>query len=115
VGLWRPERGGGGSERGAQAVFRNRDRKRAVFLRVPEKGETKVAERKEERGFAAMDAAKQREIASKGGLAVSQNREHMAAIGRKGGESSRGGRQRAVAESVESAEGGLGSVRDISR
>ncbi len=73
-------------------------------------------ERKSKRGFAAMDATKQREIASKGGKAahekgtaheftpeeareagrkggeaVSQNREHMAAIGRKGGESSHGG------------------------
>ena len=73
-------------------------------------------ERKSKRGFAAMDANKQREIASKGGRAahekgtaheftpeeareagrkggeaVSQNREHMAAIGRKGGESSHGG------------------------
>lgn len=62
------------------------------------------------RGFAAMDKAKHREIASKGGKAahakgtahtfdtlegraagskggrrVSQNREHMAAIGRRGG------------------------------
>ncbi len=62
------------------------------------------------RGFASMDRMKQREIASKGGraahakgtahefsteearqagrkggLAVSQNREHMAAIGREGG------------------------------
>lgn len=73
-------------------------------------------ERKSRRGFAAMDASKQREIASKGGKAahergtaheftpeearaagrkggetVSQNREHMAIIGRKGGESSHGG------------------------
>ena len=73
-------------------------------------------ERKSKRGFAAMDASKQREIASKGGKAahekgtaheftpeeareagrkggeaVSQNREHMATIGRKGGESSHGG------------------------
>jgi general stress protein YciG len=64
------------------------------------------------RGFAAMDAAQQREIASKGGQAahqkgtahefdseearragqkggeaVSRDREHMAEIGRKGGES----------------------------
>ncbi|UMR28648.1 hypothetical protein MJ904_16030 [Massilia sp. MB5] len=64
------------------------------------------------RGFAAMDAAQQRQIASKGGqaahqkgtahefdseearragqkggVAVSRDREHMAAIGRKGGES----------------------------
>lgn len=71
------------------------------------------------RGFASMDAAKQREIASRGGRAahakgtahefssdearaagrkggqtVSQNREHMAAIGRRGGEES-GARARA--------------------
>lgn len=37
------------------------------------------------RGFAAMSDDKQREIASKGGRAVSRNREHMAEIGRKGG------------------------------
>jgi uncharacterized protein len=67
------------------------------------------------RGFASMDAAKQKEIASKGGraahakgtaheftpdeareagrkggMAVSQNREHMANIGRKGGMESGG-------------------------
>src|SRR5215216_3407236 len=65
---------------------------------------------REERGFAAMDAERQREIASqggrtahqrgtaheftpeeardagrKGGTLVSRNREHMATIGRKGG------------------------------
>jgi general stress protein YciG len=65
---------------------------------------------RDERGFAAMDAERQREIASQGGRAahqrgtaheftpeearhagrkggesVSRNREHMAAIGRKGG------------------------------
>ena len=65
---------------------------------------------RDDRGFAAMDAERQREIASQGGRAahqrgtaheftpeeardagrrggerVSQNREHMAAIGRKGG------------------------------
>jgi general stress protein YciG len=39
------------------------------------------------RGFAAMDDDQQREIASKGGKAVSRDREHMADIGRKGGES----------------------------
>ena len=68
------------------------------------------------RGFASMDPAQQREIASKGGKAaheqgvahefnsdeareagrkggeaVSRDREHMAEIGRKGGEASRGG------------------------
>jgi general stress protein YciG len=66
---------------------------------------------KSNRGFAAMDASKQREIASKGGRAahaqgtahefspeeareagrkggqaVSRDRDHMSAIGRKGGE-----------------------------
>jgi len=38
------------------------------------------------RGFAAMTAQQQRQIASKGGEAVSKNREHMAEIGKKGGE-----------------------------
>jgi general stress protein YciG len=72
------------------------------------------------RGFAGMDQAKQREIASKGGraahekgtahefdseearvagrkggLSVSQNREHMAEIGRHGGQA-RGARARAA-------------------
>src|SRR5260221_7137380 len=71
---------------------------------------------KHRRGFAAMDNEKQREIASKGGRtahakgtaheftsdeareagrkggeSVSQDREHMAAIGREGGKQSRGG------------------------
>jgi general stress protein YciG len=43
------------------------------------------------RGFASMDDDKQRKIAQKGGEAVSQDREHMSEIGRKGGEQSRGG------------------------
>src|SRR5438552_14935414 len=72
-----------------------------------------IRNRSSNRGFAAMDAAKQREIASKGGRAahergsaheftaeeareagrrggqaVSKNREHMSEIGRRGGESS---------------------------
>src|SRR5688572_31282453 len=71
------------------------------------------------RGFASMDAAKQREIASKGGRAahakgtahewssdearnagrkggeaVSRDRAHMSAIGREGGEASRGSARR---------------------
>lgn len=79
------------------------------------------------RGFAAMDEATQRAIASKGGQAahqkgtahefdseearragqkggeaVSRDREHMAAIGRKGGES----RQSAARASVEKNRGG---------
>ncbi len=40
------------------------------------------------RGFASMSESDQREIARMGGTAVSENREHMAAIGRKGGEAS---------------------------
>ena len=78
--------------------------------------------RKSARGFASMDSSKQREIASKGGraahakgtahefdsnearaagrkggMAVSRNREHMAAIGRRGGEA-RGQRAREAAQ-----------------
>lgn len=45
------------------------------------------------RGFASMDKESIREIARKGGLAVSQNREWMATLGRKGGAAS--GRVRA--------------------
>lgn len=41
---------------------------------------------KQERGFAAMTPEKQREIARKGGMAVSENRQHMSEIGKKGGE-----------------------------
>ena len=82
------------------------------------------------RGFASMDAAKQREIASKGGRAahakgtaheftsdearvagrkggeaVSRDRAHMAAIGREGGHS-RGARARAAATSGNTISGG---------
>ena len=38
-----------------------------------------------ERGFASMDPKKQEQIARKGGETVSQDRRHMAEIGRKGG------------------------------
>jgi general stress protein YciG len=38
------------------------------------------------RGFAPMDLAERREIARKGGQAVSRNRDHRAEIGRRGGE-----------------------------
>jgi general stress protein YciG len=40
------------------------------------------------RGFAAMSDGEQREIARKGGETVSQDRQHMADIGRKGGAAS---------------------------
>ncbi len=53
------------------------------------------------RGFASMDPARQREIASKGGSSVppekrpfSQNHRLAAEAGRKGGEQSHGGRRR---------------------
>jgi len=38
------------------------------------------------RGTAAMDQETRKEVARKGGLAVSRNRQHMAEIGRKGGQ-----------------------------
>ena len=38
------------------------------------------------RGFAAMSPEQRREIAQKGGEAVSRNRSHMTDIGRKGGQ-----------------------------
>ncbi|HEY1685742.1 MAG TPA: KGG domain-containing protein [Tepidisphaeraceae bacterium] len=85
------------------------------------------------RGFASMDREKQREIASKGGRAahmkgtaheftadearqagrkggvtVSQNREHMAAIGRKGGQES-GSRHRAAKSNPDMMGGMAGS------
>lgn len=40
------------------------------------------------RGFASMDKAKQKEIASMGGKKVSSNRSHMANIGALGGQKS---------------------------
>jgi general stress protein YciG len=43
------------------------------------------------RGFAGMDSQKQRDIARKGGQAVSRDRQHMSEIGRRGGERSHGG------------------------
>jgi general stress protein YciG len=83
------------------------------------------------RGFAAMDENQQREIASKGGQAahakgtahefdseearragqkggeaVSRNREHMADIGRKGGESRQAAHRAATAAAKGSRQGG---------
>jgi uncharacterized protein len=42
-------------------------------------------EKKSTQGFASMDPERHRAIASKGGKTVSHSREHMAAIGKKGG------------------------------
>ena len=83
------------------------------------------------RGFASMDREKQKEIASKGGraahakgtahefdsgeareagrkggVAVSRNREHMAAIGRRGGEARGQSRGRGVAQTNSGANNG---------
>ena len=46
-----------------------------------------------------------REAGRKGGRAVSQNREHMSAIGREGGESRAAGQMRRRAESIANAAG----------
>ena len=53
------------------------------------------------KGFASMDREQQRAIARKGGLAVSQNRQHMAEIGRKGGENSGKSRAKTLPGDVE--------------
>lgn len=97
------------------------------------------------RGFASMDRSKQREIASKGGkaahakgtahefdsgeareagrkggVAVSRNREHMAAIGRRGGEARGQSRNRSgsnvtsIDSRFQNHPGGLESDREVS-
>lgn len=43
--------------------------------------------KKQMRGFAVMEPELQKKIASKGGITVSSNKEHMQEIGRKGGKS----------------------------
>lgn len=45
-------------------------------------------EKSSRRGLASANPEKRREVASKGGQAVSQDRRHMAEIGRKGGKAS---------------------------
>jgi general stress protein YciG len=102
------------------------------------------------RGFASMDREKQKEIASKGGraahakgtahefdsgeareagrkggMAVSRNREHMAAIGRRGGEARGQARNRSTAQvnsggsgstaegSFQNSRGGSGADRQV--
>jgi general stress protein YciG len=49
------------------------------------KGKANNPESNARKGFASMDEKRQHEIASKGGKAVSKNREHMSQIGKKGG------------------------------
>ena len=99
--------------------------------------ESGAAPRRSNRGFASMDRGKQREIASKGGRAahqkgtahefdssearaagrkggvtVSRNREHMAAIGRRGGEARGANRAARLQANGGSAEQGTASQRD---
>ncbi len=96
-------------------------------------GMDRTGSKRSNRGFASMDPNKQKEIASKGGraahakgtahefdsgeareagrkggMAVSRNREHMAAIGRKGGEAR--GAKNAQRLAQQSAQGSVGAV-----
>lgn len=73
--------------------------------------EEMAREKKGGRGFASMDPAKQREIASKGGRAAHMKgtahewtRETARAAGRKGGQVSRGGRGRLIVPEVPAKE-----------
>ncbi|MFN8554568.1 MAG: KGG domain-containing protein [Candidatus Obscuribacterales bacterium] len=75
-------------------------------------GETKSAKKRGERGFAAMDPAQQKSIASKGGQAVSQNRDHMSQIGRKGGEAVSQNREHMSAIGRKGGEAGGKSTRN---
>src|SRR5215510_3632034 len=100
-----------------------------------------AARTRSNRGFASMDREKQKEIASKGGkaahakgtahefdsseareagrkggVAVSRNREHMAAIGRRGGEARSHSRSRGSAQTNSgSAESSSGSYQNTQR
>jgi uncharacterized protein len=109
---------------------------------IASSGSNSGTSRRSNRGFASMDRSKQKEIASKGGkaahakgtahefdsgeareagrkggLAVSQNREHMAKIGRRGGEARGAARGRGAgvansgADSAESTGGGFQNSR----
>jgi general stress protein YciG len=113
------------------APDRERPREVANESRGPSGGSTRARGGRSNRGFASMDPNKQREIASKGGRAahakgtahefnseeardagrkggqaVSRNREHMAAIGCRGGEARGNARRQAAA-----AGGGTGGGR----
>ncbi len=99
---------GNDSRRGQRDASSDNVRQGATQTGAPSAAPTRT---RSNRGFASMDRAKQKEIASKGGkaahakgtahefdsgeareagrkggVAVSRNREHMAAIGRRGGE-----------------------------
>jgi general stress protein YciG len=71
----------------------------AMANQSPSQGQGNGRSGTQNRGFASMSEAEQREIARMGGAAVSEDREHMAEIGRRGGEASAEARaQRAAAK-----------------
>lgn len=117
------DRSFGASDRERQRDVINEPGRTSSPMSASNIGGTSNGGRKSARGFASMDQSKQKEIASKGGraahakgtahefdsgearaagrkggMAVSRNREHMAAIGRRGGEA-RGQRARLASQS----------------
>src|SRR5918999_2803856 len=113
------------------AADRERPREVANESRGTSGGSSRARGGRSNRGFASMDPNKQREIASKGGRAahakgtahefnsdeardagrkggqaVSRNREHMAAIGRRGGEARGNARRQAASGGGGGARGG---------
>lgn len=112
----------------------DREREREVSN---ESNRSASARQRSARGFASMDRSKQREIASKGGkaahakgtahefdsgeareagrkggMAVSRNREHMAAIGRRGGEARGHARNRTPAQNTGASASNEGAVQN---
>jgi general stress protein YciG len=146
------DRSFGASDRERQRdVINEPGRNSSPISASPSIGGNSNGGRKSARGFASMDQSKQKEIASKGGraahakgtahefdsgearaagrkggMAVSRNREHMAAIGRRGGEA-RGQRARlasqagvdvrssvdAARQNTASVSGSLGNTRGV--
>jgi len=121
-------------DRSDEAVDRERQRDATGDTDIDEQGG-----RRSNRGFASMDRGKQREIASKGGKAahakgtahefdsdearnagrkggqaVSRNREHMAMIGRRGGEARGHSRTRTPGQqtNTQGSSGGDGSTQN---
>lgn len=111
----------------------DRERDREVGNETGRSAQSGQAGRRSNRGFASMDRGKQKEIASKGGraahakgtahefdsneardagrkggLAVSRNREHMAMIGRRGGEAR--GQSRGRSAGPSNTQGGGGNA-----
>ena len=135
------DRSFGASDRERQRDVINEPGRTSSPMSASNIGGTSNGGRKSARGFASMDQSKQKEIASKGGraahakgtahefdsgearaagrkggMAVSRNREHMAAIGRRGGEArghsrSRTNAQTNTAGEENSLEGGFQNTR----